>query len=461
MALPNILVILTDDQRYNTIHALGNQTIQTPNLDRLVRRGTSFTNAHIPGGTVGAICMPSRAMLNTGRTLFHLEENGQTVPKEHTLLGEHLKEHGYECFGTGKWHNSPAAFTRAFSNGENIFFGGMWDHWNVPVCNYDITGQYDNVIDFVCDFYHSNQTTPINCDKFHPGVHSSTLLTDTAVKFVEEYAGHKPFFLYTAYLAPHDPRTMPEKYRSLYNPDDIELPANFTENPLEFGVQNIRDEVLAAYPRDPAEIRRHIAEYYGMITHLDAEIGRLLDSLEKKGVLENTIIVFAGDNGLAVGCHGLMGKQNHFEHSIRVPLILAGPGIPEGETRGQFVYLLDVYPTLCELLHLPIPTSVEGISFARMLSEPAYTTRETLYFAYANLIRSIKKGDWKLIEYCTEIRKTQLFNLREDPDECVDLYPDQKDSDVVGRLREEMFAIRDAWEDRSHPLGEEFWRNYE
>jgi len=133
---PNILLLFTDDQRFDTISALGSP-VQTPNLDRLVARGTTFTHAHIPGGTSGAVCMPSRAMLHTGRHLFHLDRCGQRIPDDHTLLGEHFQAQGYTCFGTGKWHNSRPAYARSFNTGAEIFFGGMADHWNVPAYDYD------------------------------------------------------------------------------------------------------------------------------------------------------------------------------------------------------------------------------------------------------------------------------------------------------------------------------------
>lgn len=154
--MKNILFILTDDQRYNTITACGNPDIKTPNMDRLVREGTCFSHAFIPGGTSGAVCMPSRAMLNTGRTLFHLKGEGQSIPADHTCMGEVFRQAGYETFGTGKWHNGTEAYARSFSCGDNIFFGGMWDHWNVPTCCYDPTGQYDNEVNFVVNFFQEN-----------------------------------------------------------------------------------------------------------------------------------------------------------------------------------------------------------------------------------------------------------------------------------------------------------------
>ncbi|HET7559483.1 MAG TPA: sulfatase-like hydrolase/transferase, partial [Limnochordia bacterium] len=378
---PNIVLFFTDDQRFDTIAALGNPAIRTPNMDRLVARGTAFTRAHIPCGTSGAVCMPSRAMLHTGRTLFHLDGAGERVPAEHTLLGEALGAAGYRTFGVGKWHNGREAYQRSFQDGDEIFFGGMTDHWNVPAYHYDPTGRYDSVLNEVKQPLQSNAVTERPCDHIQPGRHSSEIFCDAAINYLERYDGGAPFFLYLAFLAPHDPRTMPQAYRDLYDADAIELPPNFMGgHPFENGDLHGRDEKLAPFPRTPDDTRRQIAEYYAMISHLDAQLGRVLDALERQGLTENTIIVFAGDNGLALGRHGLFGKQNCYEHSVRIPLILAGPGIPQGERREGYVYLLDIFPTLCELIGIEAPASVEGRSFAAALRDPAVITRETLYF---------------------------------------------------------------------------------
>ena len=142
---PNIVLFFADDQRFDTIHALGNDEVITPNLDRLVERGTAYTHASIMGGTSGAICMPSRAMLMTGRTLFHLDRQGQDVPADHTMMGEAFQEAGYTTFGTGKWHNGRSAYARSFSNGDRVFFGGMSDHFQVPLNPFDPTGEYPKI----------------------------------------------------------------------------------------------------------------------------------------------------------------------------------------------------------------------------------------------------------------------------------------------------------------------------
>ena len=458
MKKPNILFLLTDDQRYDAIHAIGDPQVITPNMDALVERGTTFLNAHIPGGHCGAVCMPSRAMIHTGRTPFHLEGEGQNIPEEHVTLGETLKAAGYYCYGTGKWHNGTRSCARSFNDGDNFFFSGMWDHWNVPACSYNPLGEYGEKKKFTVGFMNDNRTMEVFCEKIAPGVHSSRLLTDTSIQFLEKYDRKQPFFLYQAFMAPHDPRTMPEEFKKMYDPDQIKLPSSFMEeHPFDFGVSGIRDEMLASCPRSKEEVRKHLAEYFGMITHLDFELGRLMKTLEQRGLLEDTIIILAGDNGLALGNHGLMGKQNNYEDSIRVPLVMAGPGIPGNVKCQQLVYLLDIYPTLCDMLKLPVPESVEGVSFLPAFTDPGYVVREDLYFLYGNLIRSVKDDKYKLIEYRNGNRRTQLFNWREDPDELKDLSEMSMYSDVKKKLKRRMQEYRKEWEDESHPLGREFW----
>ncbi|HPJ03543.1 MAG TPA: sulfatase-like hydrolase/transferase [Candidatus Limiplasma sp.] len=458
---PDVVFILADDQRFDTIAALHHPQIKTPNLDRLARRGTVMTNAYIPGGTSGAVCMPSRAMLHTGRTLFHLQGEGQEIPIEHRMMGECFRENGYHTVGIGKWHNGTGAYARSFSDGDNIFFGGMWDHWNVPVCGYHPDGRYENKVKATHDFFYANHPMELIAEKISVGKHSTELLTDSAVEFLS-CPQAEPLFMYVSLLAPHDPRTMPEAFQRMYNPDDIILPKSFAAaHPFYFGVgDESRDEALAAHPRTEAEIRRHIADYYAMISHLDFHVGRVMDTLDKAGRLENTIIVFAGDNGLAVGRHGLMGKQNLYDHSVHVPLIMAGPGIARSSQRGDLCYLLDVFPTLCDLCAIPIPASVEGKSFAPALHGGAPQGRDLLYGAYTGLIRSVCDGRYKLIEYQYPREATQLFDLRYDPQETVNLYAKAEHGEVVRRLREAMLALRGAWEDDAdNPHTRAFWEH--
>jgi arylsulfatase A-like enzyme len=437
---PNVVFFFTDDQRFDTIHVLGNEQIITPNMDWLVRHGTTFTHAYIMGSMSGAVCMPSRAMLLSGRTLFHLDKLGGTVPPEHTTFPEVFRNAGYTTFQTGKWHQDAKTYNRCFTNGAKIFFGGMSDHFKVPVRDYDPTGRYPK------QAVHSDE-----------GRHSSELFSEAAIEFLKGYREDKPFLMYVSYTAPHDPRDMPRKYRDMYDPAGMELPKSFMpEHPFDNGEMKIRDENLAPWPRTPEEIRRHQAAYYAMITHVDAQIGRVLETLKETGHAEDTVIVFSADNGLAVGRHGLLGKQNLYEHSVHVPLVFCGPGIAKGRKYDIFCYLLDIYPTLCDLAGLPMPAGLEGQSLAPAMRGQGQDERESLFFAYKDIQRAVRDERFKLIEYNVAGQRTaQLFDLADDPWELKNLAQDGRYAQRLQNLRNRLVQWKEELDDRSS-----FWQNY-
>jgi arylsulfatase A-like enzyme len=405
--------------------------------------------------------MPSRAMLHTGKDLFHLEDSGRGIPADHSLIGQTFAQAGYRCFGTGKWHNGRESFARSFDSGEHIFFGGMADHWNVPAYHYDPTGAYDARLPQVPEAFENNHVVFREADHVEAGRHSSDIFSEASVDFIESHQSDSPYFLYLAFMAPHDPRTMPKEFLDMYPPEKIELPESFMGgHPFDNGALHIRDEELEAFPRDPEKIRRHIAEYYAMITHLDACLGRVMDAVEARGELEKTVFVMAGDNGLAVGQHGLMGKQNLYEHSIRVPLIFSGPGVARGKRVDSPVYHHSIYPTLCELSGLRIPESVDSSSLLPHLSNANASGDEeaALFFAYAEYQRAVKRGSWKLIEYrVSGRRRSQLFNLAEDPHELKDLSEQAEQAALIDELHELLANESKKNGDRETSWGRSFW----
>jgi arylsulfatase A-like enzyme len=206
----------------------------------------------------------------------------------------------------------------------------------------------------------------------------------------------------------------------LYDPARIILPKNFMpRHPFDNGELDVRDEKLAAIPRSPDEMRRHLADYYATITCLDHHIGRILETLAATGRAGNTIVVFTSDQGLAVGGrHGLMGKQNLYEH-FKSPLIVAGPGIPHGRS-DALVYLFDLFPTLCDLAGTTTPPAADGISLLPIIQGEKPRVRELLFAAYRDCQRMVRDERWKLIWY-PKIDRYQLFDLARDPWELEDL----------------------------------------
>jgi len=218
----------------------------------------------------------------------------------------------------------------------------------------------------------------------------------------------------------------------------------------------LRDEQLVPWPRTPEEVRRHTAAYYAMITHLDAQIGRVLETLRQTGHAEDTIVVFAADNGLALGRHGLFGKQNLYEHSVHVPLIFCGPDVHRGEKREAFCYLIDIYPTLCELAGLQTPDTVEGRSLVPVLRDAEVKVRDTLFSAYRDFQRAVRDERFKLIEYHVAGTRThQLFDLQNDPWELQNLAADGRYEQQLHSLRNLLVQWKKKLDDNSN-----FWQDY-
>jgi len=346
------------------------------------------------GGHHGAICAPSRAMLMSGKSLFHVYDVLDGI----TTMPAHFADYGYTTFGTGKWHNGKASFEATFQFGENVFLGGMSDHFKTPVRSMGKDGKL-------------SEPTGKSF--------STDLFAGAAKKFLNDYVASEkedPFFCYISFTAPHDPRSPQDNYIGMYKDDAMPLPGNYKPlHPFEFDNMNIRDETLAPWPRTPVMIQKSLADYYGLITHIDDKIGEIIQLLKDKGMYENTLVVYAADNGLAVGSHGLLGKQNMYEHSTRVPLILSGPGISsEGAKKDALVYLFDIFPSLCEICSIPIPEGVDGKSFVPVINGESDAIRNSLYTAYRNTVRAVRTEEWKLIRYPRR-NYTQLFNLKEDP----------------------------------------------
>ena len=277
-------------------------------------------------------------MLMSGRTWLDVPHDLQGV----RLLPEVLREAGYVTFATGKWHNGEPSFVRAFPRGSPSS-SAAWrttPRSRSPTC---ATARSSTA--------GSRRSSPASSSPTRPSTSSSR---DPATE---------PFFCYVAFTAPHDPRNPPEPYREMYYRNRPPLPQNFLpQHPFDNGMtKDIRDENLAPYPRTREVIGDQLCEYYGLITHLDEQVGRILAALEAVGARgRDTIIIYTADHGLALGSHGLLGKQSLYEHSMRSPLIIAGPGIPAGRSTAAFTYLFDLFPTICDLAGVKPPDGLAG-----------------------------------------------------------------------------------------------------
>ncbi len=375
---PNILHINADDHRADCLGALGNPVVKTPNLDKLAERGLTFTHCYTMGSMSGAVCQPSRTMLQTGKSWQHVPKQGAGDPE--TSLAKVMSRAGYETWHCGKGGNEYPVGLKAFDT--NLI---MDDH-------------------------------PLVMRRG-----SSERHADAAIKFLINRKSEKPFYIYLAPPVPHDPRVAAPEFHKMYDPAKLPLPPAFLpQHPFDNGDMSVRDENLAPFPRTPENTKQQLADYYACVTGLDHHIGRIFEQLKKSGQWENTIIIFTGDNGLSLGDHGLFGKQNLYEFGgMHVPFIIAGPGIRHGKT-DAFVYLMDLFPTFAQFAGATLPENIDGKSLMPVINGTQPNVRDLLYTGYKDCQRSIRDKRWKLLRY-PQVNQTQLFDLQNDPHELTNL----------------------------------------
>jgi len=433
---PNILFIFADDQCFETLRSLGCDEIQTPNLDRLVRNGVTFTHAYNQGAWHGAVCVASRTMLNTGRFLWMAREFEPKL-KEETQAGrfwsQYMKQAGYETYMSGKWHVK--------ANPEDIFDYVKDVRPGMP--NQTPQG-YNRPIEGIPDPWKPWDTK--NEGYWKGGKHWSEVLADNSVEFLENASkSKKPFFMYLAFNAPHDPRQSPKEYVEKYPLDKVKVPTNFlAEYPYKDSIgcsARLRDEKLAPFPRSKYAVKVNRQEYYAIITHMDTQVGRILDALEKTGKADNTYIFFTADHGLAVGHHGLMGKQNMYDHSVRVPLMVNGPGIPKNKKLTTPIYLQDIMPSTLELAGVKKPQQVQFTSLMPLLNGKINSSYDAIYGGYIDLQRMVSADGYKMIFY-PKIGKTLLYNLEADPLEMNNLADDPAYLGLIRKLRRRLRELQ-------------------
>ena len=464
---PNFLFIIADDLMYRTVHSLNNQEIHTPNFDRLASSGCAFTHCFHQGAWSGAVCVPSRTMLNSGLTAFHAEVG---LDRVHTW-GQTLGAAGYDTYICGKWHLDPTVLQRSFKEmgpvGPGFLASGSGFYTDMGS---DIDRDHRNPSAIDDPAYYRPRPgdtwdpsdTSLNGHWLHANIvdihkpktieHSSELYADSVIDHLTNKAAKRdtPFFIYLGFNAPHDPRQSPKEYLDLYQQDKIEIPPNYLpEHPFNLGPDTFgRDESLAPFPRTREAVQLHRHEYYAIISHMDHQIGRILDALEKSGKASNTYVILTADHGLAVGEHGLLGKQNLYDCSIRMPLLVSGPGVKPGKRVDEFVYQHCMYATTCELAGIPIPDSVEFLSFASMLHGEPRPIYDAVFNYHRHTQRTIRTKTHKLIVY-PEVQKIQLFDIEKDPWEMHDL---SEEAEMASLKEELMQRLKRMQQELGDPL---------
>ncbi len=433
-ARPNILFIIVDDQSPYDLKIYNPQsTLETPNIDRLAADGMVFDGAYHMGAWTGGVCTPSRHMVMSGRTVWHIPNKPGRMNNPHItnpkLVPPDLAQYtmpavfnraGYDTMRTCKRGNSYEAANELFTVRHDATKRGGTDEtgsaWHA-----------DRVLEYLADRKAAQDTNP--------------------------------FLIYFGFSHPHDVRDGKPELLSKYgavnhtdrnqlppaDPKQPRLPGNYLPaHPFDNTHMTVRDEVNVSGvwdKRDERTIRNELGREFACSENIDIQIGRVLEKLEAMGELDNTYIFYTADHGMAIGRHGLQGKQNLYDHTWRVPFVVKGPGIqPHSRVKGN-IYLLDVLSTLCDLAGITPPKTSEGISLKPVLQGKQETVRDVLYGVYCGGakpgMRCVKKGDWKLLKYDSlrdDVRETQLFNLADNPDEFLEEHRDPKVAQLTGAI---------------------------
>ena len=427
---PNFVIIVTDNQRLDTIAALGNPVIKTPNLDRLVRGGTTFTRA-----VAYPLCTPSRTEMITGCSALRTGVMGfsQRPPKSLAFWPATMHRSGYETWHIGKWHivGEPSEYGYS-ETGAMVRSGGPKTPPLFGRHGREITGYRNSVFSSNRPDVKLSEPVAITAD-------IDRYFADSAIEVIERKRT-RPLFLHVNFTAGHDPYLTPNDFTTRYDPATIPLPPNFLpEHPFDHGNLRGRDELLLPWPRTPEMIREELAYYYAELSYMDEQVGRILDSLEKSDQIKDTVVVFTSDHGRGLGSHGLVGYHCMYEHSISAPLIFYGRGIPAGVLRDAQCYLRDLFPTVCALSGTLVPATVEGHSLAAVLAGQTNQVYEYVFGCFQQYSRMVRSDRWKYIYY-PQTGKVQLFDLKSDPHEMHDVSQVPDHAEVAALLRDKLLA---------------------
>lgn len=432
---PNILYICSDQHSGQLLMGGPGRSIpvRTPNLERLAANGVYFRNAYCGS----PLCAPGRASMATGRFASDVGSYGNTTVFEGgaPTWGNYLRDAGYVCWATGKMDLTTAAelgFQQVETTHEHFTKPDITELFRRPTC------------------YRIDERELVNGLVGERGKADQARL-DLGLAFVEEQAGRGkgPWAAYIGVVTPHPPFIAPQEYLDLYPTDDIKLPnipaGSLEHQPLVF--QILRNFSLQSTPYSDERVRRARAAYYAMITELDDRLGNFIDAIEQRGTLNDTVLIYTSDHGEMHGEHGLFLKRALYEGAARVPIILAGSGLPKGKVIDTPVSDVDLTATLLDLGGVPRPAGMRGKSLLPLIAgdsnaAPPHVYSECHTEGTCTGSFMIRRGDWKYL-YFSFYGDNQLFNLRDDPGEMNNLAGKPDTASIEKELHEALTSLVD------------------
>jgi len=452
---PNILLITADQLRADALGCYGNPICRTPNLDGLARRGVLFENAFTPN----PICVPARATITTGNyshVCTGIKNNSGRIRDDQIKLAGHFAAGGYETYACGKLHYVPYAppgqprLLHGFQHCDLTESGRyVWEH--------DRRRRHrglEDYIDYLDDVgwggfsrAHGSGNNDVRpCPSPLPAEHHvDHWVADRTIARLGEHLAHRadrPFLIWCSFPKPHTPLDPPLEYAGMYDPRDIPPPAGSEALLADRNPVLARTRVTHGIESlSPAALRVIKAYYYAVITHQDAQVGRVMEALDAAGVADDTIVIYTADHGDLMGDFGTFFKSNFLDGSVHVPLVLKAPGVPAGARRGHLIGLQDILPTLAAMTDCPLPAAVHGLDLTPAARDDA-EGREVFYAQCMDAPRQsamICDGRWKYA-YCQEGPTEELYDLQSDPAELVNLAARADAESVLAPYRQRLIA---------------------
>ena len=446
----NVIQIMMDQLPFDALGCYGHPLAKTPNLDALAAGGARFTNAYAQS----TVCCPSRASQLSGlypsnHGITSNMNNLEIMNPQVRLLSDHFHDEGYATAHFGKWHclrpHQDCRWTEFRFLEESI---PIWPQHDIE----EVYGT-DNVLSYG-PLVHAAKH-PCNADHTGPA-----LITDWSIDFIQRFAYH-PFFLRVSYLGPHAPVLTPVPYDTMYDPDNIELPdyalEEFANRPeivraFQGSALRVRDETPEDMTPEQA-IRAHIAHNLGLISHIDDQIGRIIDTVQAVGIEGQTVVVFTTDHGGFWGEHGLLEKSGftHYRRLLQLPLIVSCPDtIPAGQTYDGLIEEIDIYPTLLDLVGIAPTTRINGRSFKNAVlggPDPGRPDVFAEFLANGHVTTSLRTHRWLFIQHAPS-GEVELYDLVADPNERHNLSDNPTHQETIaemqGRLLNRVMVNRDV-----------------
>ncbi len=422
---PNFVFIFTDDQRYDAMSCAGHPFMLTPNMDRIAKEGVRFKNAFV----TLSLCAPSRSCYLTGMYPHKtgVVNNSVNMRKDVTLFPELLQKAGYDTAFIGKWHIAGEAVPQRGFN-KWVSFKGQGVYIDPPL---NVDGEQIKKTGYMTD-----------------------ILTDYAVDWLK-HPRKGPFLLYMPHKACHSPMVPAVRHSKLYEDQKIGRPANFDDNLegrpewFKLGIEKGHDFRNAL--GDPKEFDEYVKNYDRTLMAVDDSIGRIYKTLEEMGELDNTVIVFASDNGFFLGEHHRIDKRTMNEESIRIPMMMRYPKLVKpGQVRDEMVLNMDIAPTFLELAGVKIPDTVQGRSWCGLFKGGEKAWRKDFMYEYFEdpgfkrtpTMYGIRTDRWKYVEYPDVKDLSEMYDLKNDSAEMHNLAQDPKHASVLAGLRKRLQELK-------------------